>query len=128
MTKQDFCYWLNGYFELRLEKGPLKPSQVGIVRNHLNLVKKVERRGLSGFCAWMEVILDLLAESNDECDEKTQNLIYKKLGETFKHEIDGTYDGDQDDLNSIHHGGRSLSRRNDVSVLNGPTADSAQTD
>lgn len=37
MTSRDFCFWLQGYFEL------VKPTQIGragveAIRNHLNLV------------------------------------------------------------------------------------------
>lgn len=41
MTPREFCYWLQGYFELSAN-GTLNPSQVEIVKNHLNLVFKHE--------------------------------------------------------------------------------------
>jgi len=41
MQARDFCYWLQGYFELApLES--LSPTQVDVIKNHLNLVFKHE--------------------------------------------------------------------------------------
>lgn len=41
MTPENFCYWLQGYFELR-EKGsgnvPMNVAQVSEIREHLKLV------------------------------------------------------------------------------------------
>lgn len=41
MYSQDFCYWLQGYFELSGTK-ELNEKQIEIVKNHLNLVFKHE--------------------------------------------------------------------------------------
>lgn len=40
MTSRDFCYWLQGYFELLPNELPasLTPYQVDTVRKHLSLV------------------------------------------------------------------------------------------
>jgi hypothetical protein len=37
MKAVEFCYWLQGYFELS-PKGSLDKEQVECIRNHLNLV------------------------------------------------------------------------------------------
>lgn len=37
MQPRDFCYWLQGFFEISDAKA-LSPSQVEIVKNHLDLV------------------------------------------------------------------------------------------
>ncbi len=42
MYKQDFCYWLQGYFELVEDGLPLSAKQVQVIKNHLNLVFKHE--------------------------------------------------------------------------------------
>lgn len=43
MTPQEFCYWLQGYFELTgKEAESLSATQVSVMRNHLNLVFKHE--------------------------------------------------------------------------------------
>lgn len=41
MNTIDFCYWLQGYFEVSGD-AELTKDQVEIVRNHLNLVFKHE--------------------------------------------------------------------------------------
>lgn len=41
MTSRDFCYWLQGYFEIAGD-GILTENQVAIVRKHLALVFKHE--------------------------------------------------------------------------------------
>lgn len=41
MNSIDFCYWLQGYFELSDEK-ELTEHQIDIIKNHLNLVFKHE--------------------------------------------------------------------------------------
>ncbi len=40
MTSRDFCYWLQGYFEIQGTgtNEPLTPAQVGTIRNHLHMV------------------------------------------------------------------------------------------
>lgn len=41
MNSVDFCYWLQGHFELT-NSNDLSPEQVRVIRNHLNLVFKHE--------------------------------------------------------------------------------------
>ena len=41
MNTIDFCYWLQGHFELNPDK-PLTPEQTEAIKNHLNLVFKHE--------------------------------------------------------------------------------------
>jgi len=41
MKSEQFCFWLQGYFELSKNQG-MTPEQVQIIRNHLNLVFKHE--------------------------------------------------------------------------------------
>lgn len=43
MTSRDFCYWLQGFFEINdihtpTSKQGLSDSQVQVIKNHLNLV------------------------------------------------------------------------------------------
>lgn len=43
MTSRDFCYWLQGYFEIAgNESGGMTPKQMGMVKKHLALVFKHE--------------------------------------------------------------------------------------
>ena len=38
MNERDFCFWLQGLFEVNAKEEPLNVAQVNIIRNHLNLV------------------------------------------------------------------------------------------
>jgi hypothetical protein len=38
MQSRDFCYWLQGFFELRQGSEPLDAAQVTLVKRHLDLV------------------------------------------------------------------------------------------
>jgi hypothetical protein len=42
MTSRDFCYWLQGYFELSPSGAALTTEQTDMVRRHLALVFKHE--------------------------------------------------------------------------------------
>lgn len=41
MNSIDFCFWLQGYFEIS-GSNELTPAQVGFIKNHLSLVFKHE--------------------------------------------------------------------------------------
>lgn len=42
MTSRDFCYWLQGFFELRdhdpARTGSIDPGQTDLIKRHLSLV------------------------------------------------------------------------------------------
>lgn len=45
MTSRDFCFWLQGYFELARQPGdasPLHHTQIDVIKAHLALVFKHE--------------------------------------------------------------------------------------
>lgn len=42
MTSREFCYWLQGYFEIAGNPAALSEQQTKMVRNHLALVFKHE--------------------------------------------------------------------------------------
>lgn len=46
MTSADFCYWLQGYFEIS-ETKELNEKQTQIVKNHLNLVFRHNLDGIA---------------------------------------------------------------------------------
>ena len=41
MNSIDFCYWLQGYFEISDAK-EITPAQLEVIKNHINLVFKHE--------------------------------------------------------------------------------------
>jgi len=38
MEFRDFCYWLQGYLELKDKKDPITVEQIKVIQQHLNLV------------------------------------------------------------------------------------------
>lgn len=46
MNSRDFCYWLQGFFEMRESSAPITEKQAEMIKNHLNLVFKHEIDGL----------------------------------------------------------------------------------
>lgn len=38
MTPEQFCYWLQGFFELSCPIDGLSPTQIAMIRDHLDLV------------------------------------------------------------------------------------------
>jgi hypothetical protein len=42
MTARDFCYWLQGFFEISRGARSLTEEQVTVIKNHLALVFKHE--------------------------------------------------------------------------------------
>ncbi len=42
MRSRDFCFWLQGFFELKDPQAVVSPEQVEIIRKHLALVFKHE--------------------------------------------------------------------------------------
>lgn len=42
MNSIDFCYWLQGYFEINGEVAEITQEQAQIIQNHLHLVFKHE--------------------------------------------------------------------------------------
>lgn len=54
MTSRDFCYWLQGYFELndlvsnKPGEDPITPKQADMIRKHLAMVFKHEIDPLMG--------------------------------------------------------------------------------
>lgn len=46
MTSRDFCYWLQGYFEIyevsHTSVGTLNENEIKVIKNHLNMVFKHE--------------------------------------------------------------------------------------
>lgn len=80
MNNQNFRYWLQGYFELRIGgTAELDDAQVKVIREHLYLVRQTEQ--LSGFTAWLEGLLD----ANVPVTKELGKLISSRLLESFQH-------------------------------------------
>ena len=102
MKTTEFCYWLQGYFELGGDT--LTTKQISIVNAHLDLVfkyiqlTKAKPDAGSSFCYLLKGML--LAGNPDV------PYIKSELNKCFLHEIDPTYgdQGVQNILNQAHSG------------------------
>lgn len=104
MTSRDFCYWLQGPFEVADLKS-LTVEQVEIIDKHLNMVFEYEKEIEINFCIWLRGFMDAQGPViGPMTTEKTQ-MIKDKLNFVFKHEIDPKMGDDemQNTLNMIHN-------------------------
>lgn len=100
MKAIEFCYWLQGSFELNDTKSfDLKEAQS--IQQHLDLVFKHDPKANS-FCFLLKGIF--ITKENLALDELTTQSIKEQLATTFKNEIDPSYpDNEQDELNQFHN-------------------------
>lgn len=106
MKAVEFAYWLQGYFELSIGGVSVAPiilseKQIQIIKNHLALVREVDRD--NSFTSWLNGILEAI-ELGLKIDEKATAKIQERLNSCFQHEIDTTYKGDPKKLAEIHAG------------------------
>lgn len=75
MMSRDFCYWLQGFFELQSPQNQhlaLNPAQVEVIRKHLAMVFKHEidpSLGTPKHVAELQKLHDDLAKANERIDE-----------------------------------------------------------
>jgi hypothetical protein len=112
MRQDEFCYWLQGYFELTPgEKTSITLDQREIIRNHLELVKKCNVEGrkktqkpITGFCAWLDGALDLAPVNDVAILPEAIGAIKNRLNAEFEHVIDPKVSGDKEELQAVHDG------------------------
>lgn len=117
MKPSEFCYWLQGYFELRRDDTPLTIEQWNVVINHINLVKRVaapdlfasilgpaeSQDSLLAFINWLCGILEAAGTPELRVDVAAITpLVKAKLAEQFKHVIDKSYGIDPAELHKVH--------------------------
>lgn len=90
MTSSEFCYWLQGFFELRADKEPLSIRQLVLIQRHLALVNSP-----CGFCAWLGGVIDTLATTGvlaltttTQIDQRLSKAIENGLAGTFEKVVD----------------------------------------
>ena len=102
MKATEFCYWLQGFFELAPpDEGILTLDRIRLIQKHLRLVEAVEKR-LVGFPAWLDGFLE---DTTTTGSPSRTARVRERLAAEFKHVIDGSYGGDQDHMNHVHGGG-----------------------
>jgi hypothetical protein len=104
MQSQEFCYWLQGSFELN-ETTEFDSTQTQIIKQHLDLVFQYDKKP-NGFCNFLKGYFTLA--NPQVLDTEVTSSIRQQLSTTFKNEIDPTYP-EHKKLNEVHNGGgRSL--------------------
>jgi hypothetical protein len=109
MTPRDFCYWLQGTFELG-RVNELDAAQVEILRKHLKLlpISRFDRRRFpdafagADFCDWLNGLMTGV-KPNAGLTPMQVSKIASRLSQTFLHVIDNTFEN-IDELREVHRG------------------------
>jgi len=111
MKQDEFCYWLQGHFELNPDAETLTVAQSVMVRSHLELVKQCRPKdrkkntvAIDGFCAWLDGALDVAPRTENGLHPDSVQAIKTRLGKEFLHVIDPKVPGDKEDLQATHDG------------------------
>lgn len=89
MTNQEFCYWLQGYFEIA-KQATLTKSQICSIAD---MLRKVDSP-LEDFTKWLFDVIDLCAleKYRQKLLDYFLPLIMNQLNSVFFHVIDHSYD------------------------------------
>lgn len=98
MKAVEFCYWLQGMFELNPPTA-LSAEQRTCIVNHLRLVKVAEPKHTNAFVRWLDLYLPSAGERAD------LDAIQSTLAAQFQHVIDKSYAGSQAEMNAAHGAG-----------------------
>jgi hypothetical protein len=112
MTPRDFCYWLQGHFEIN-EYNPLaglSAAKVQIIKKHLELTFKAkvdvnrfpDANVGGGFCQFLDGVF-AAADTTDGLSGPITEKVRIKLSDCFLHVIDPTF-ANRDELSRIHRG------------------------
>lgn len=99
MNARDFCYWLQGAFEIADCKN-MTAEQVSMLKAHLLLVEHLDPAHDNTFVAFLTVRLNGV----QTLSAKDTEAIRRFLDAQFKHELDPSYVGDKATLQKIHDG------------------------
>ena len=109
MKATEFCYWLQGAFEIADLKD-LDAPKVECIREHLRLVEVVHNQGADNspdqakqFCGWLDGALDMMDVTIGRGDSMRTARIRERLNAVFVHAVDKSY-SNEEQLNQIHHG------------------------
>lgn len=102
MKRRDFCFWLQGFFELSEASGLASPAAfpsraLDCVRKHLELVKRTEGR-FDGFPAALRVLID----GQEGLSAAEIAVVRKLLAAEFVHWDGDVGESDGPTLDEIH--------------------------
>lgn len=95
-TERDLAYWLMGYFEISRNAPNVTAEQSLTILKAIHGMKDDRKGELCKF------ITDALLSGGGDATHK----IVRKLEDTFLHKIDPTIEGDQQQLQRTHRGGK----------------------
>jgi hypothetical protein len=89
MTNQDFCYWLQGYFEITITPA-INKNKILIIRDSLNRINQP----LGEFTQWLSDVISFFEEQHYRKELLDYFLpeIIDRLHAVFYHVIDNSYD------------------------------------
>jgi hypothetical protein len=103
MSNQEFCYWLQGYFELAHEIS-LNQARVELIAVTLSQINEP----LGTFTQWLKKLIEFFAENQNkpEIFAYFTPEIQRRLTSIFYHVIDNSYETNlsSDELQKIHDG------------------------
>lgn len=103
MKTNEFCYWLQGLYELQ-QPDELSRQQLSLIKGHLRLVIETEGK-LLGFPLWLDGFfkgIDLEHGELISLTKKPTHLIGDELAKYFQCVIDHSYEKSADELRSQH--------------------------
>lgn len=90
MYAREFCYWLQGAFEVG-NLPALTMTSNACIKKHLEMVAKTNQEGQPveavSFCQWLTGGIDFIQHENLEQTE----TVRKRLDSVFEHAIDPSY-------------------------------------
>ncbi len=94
MTPRDFCYWLQGAFEIDKDFTKFTPNQAAILKRHLAMTFQAQYDGNKvivtdtgrNLCNWLDGVLDAV-DTTAGINEATTAKIRTKLDELFVHAV-----------------------------------------
>lgn len=98
MHEFQFCYWLQGLFEI-LHPEHLDTNQVNCIKQHLELVEHKNGQ----FCNWFEGFID--SRGIEPWNNSTISKVQERLSNEFRTIIDPSYPPEiQEQLYTAHRG------------------------
>ena len=106
MKATEFCYWLQGAFELS-SISMFDELQLACIQRHLELVRATDQANQLAqavdFCQWLRGGIDFIRPR----EEAPIRRVRERLASVLEHAIDPGY-ANQDQLNTIHNGPNKL--------------------
>jgi hypothetical protein len=103
LSNKQFCYWLQGFFEIS-EENLITKEQIILINNKLQMIN--EKYGQ--YTRWLKEVIELTLKHGATKDQIGffNNSIRDNLNKVFMHVIDNSYETkiDQETLQNIHDG------------------------